>query len=419
MVKKPAIRFSLMVLAGCFSAALAAQDIRHETRTINIEIPVRVFKGDTFVNDLTIGDFEVYEDGKLQTLDAIYLVKKTIIERRDENKPFVPDTGRHFYMFFEFTEYDPKVREALEYFIKEVLAPSDELVVVTPMKTYRMKSDRFYDAGRQRTFENLLGILRRDILIGNADYNDILEELKALALSMVAAVGLSGPDPQTQTMGDPFAGSDSMFDVKTSVEEQLQMYAACLSRLENIRQVDQIRVAGLADHLKKQSGQKEVFLFYQREFIPKIDPSVLNALMSFYNERPDITQTVSSVFEFFRRDTPLDIEPVKKAYSDSGASIHFLYLTRPAPKVRGVTMEEQSEDIFGPFREMSRATGGFMASTANLSAAMKSAVAASENYYLLYYTPKDYKADGGFHTLKVRLKSGSYRLSHRLGYIAD
>ena len=57
-------------------------------------------------------------------------------------------------------------------------------------------------------------------------------------------------------------------------------------------------------------------------------------------------------------------------------------------------MEEQSEDIFAPFREMSLATGGFMASTANLDAAMKSAVAASENYYLLYYTPEDYKADG-------------------------
>ena len=68
---------------------------------------------------------------------------------------------------------------------------------------------------------------------------------------------------------------------------------------------------------------------------------------------------------------------------------------------------------------MSRATGGYIASTANLDAAMRSAVAAAENYYLLYYTPKAYAGDGRFHRLEVRVKGGDYRLSHRLGYIAD
>jgi hypothetical protein len=60
-----------------------------------------------------------------------------------------------------------------------------------------------------------------------------------------------------------------------------------------------------------------------------------------------------------------------------------------------------------------------MASTANLDAAMKSAVAASENYYLLYYAPRDYKADGTFRSLEVRVKGADYRTSHRQGYIAD
>jgi hypothetical protein len=50
---------------------------------------------------------------------------------------------------------------------------------------------------------------------------------------------------------------------------------------------------------------------------------------------------------------------------------------------------------------------------------MRSAVSAAENYYLLYYTPRDYVADGRFHTLEVKLKAGGARISHRLGYIAD
>jgi hypothetical protein len=400
-------------------AAAAAQDIQHETRTINIEVPVRVFKGNAFVEELTIADFELLENGRPQTIDAVYLVKKSVVARKDEAKAFTPDTGRHFYLFFEMTEYDPKLREALDYFVNRVLAPGDELVFVTPLKTYRMKSDILKTETRDIVFERILGILRRDILVGNADYNNIIEEMQGLASTMAASIGVNTADMQTQTMANPFSGSDALFDVSTSIEEHLQMYAACLSRLEHMRNLDQTRVFGLADHLRRQTGQKEVFLFYQREFVPKVDPAVLNALMSVYNERPDITETVSSVFEFFRRDTPLDVEPVKRSYSDSGASIHFLYLTRPAPKVRGVVMEEQSEDIFAPFREMSLATGGFMASTANIETAMRSAVAASENYYLLYYTPRDYRADGSFRSIKVRVKGADYRTSHRQGYIAD
>lgn len=50
---------------------------------------------------------------------------------------------------------------------------------------------------------------------------------------------------------------------------------------------------------------------------------------------------------------------------------------------------------------------------------MKSAVEASENYYLLYYTPVDYRPDGRFRKVTVKVRNGAYRVSHRLGYIAD
>ena len=418
MTSRTAFRLLLLVLAIA-AATGAAQDIQHETRTINIEVPVRVFKGDTFVDDLTIADFELLENGRPQALDAVYLVKKSVVERREDSRTFEPDTGRHFYIFFEMTEYDPKVRDALDHFVKRVLAPGDEFIVVTPLKTYRMKSDILKTETRDIVFEKIMGLLRRDILVGNAEYDDIIEEMQALASTMAASIVANSSGQEAGTPVNPFTAGDTIFDVRTSMEEQLQMYAACLSRLEHIRDLDQTKVLGLADHLRNQPGQKEVFLFYQREYIPKIDPTVLNTLMSVYNERPDITETVSSVFEFFRRETPLDVEPVKRSYSDSGATIHFLYLTRPAPKARGVVMEEQSEDIFSPFREMSVATGGFMASTANLDAAMRSAIAASENYYLLYYTPRDYKSDGTFRSLEVRVKGADYRTTHRQGYIAD
>ncbi|MGZ5423662.1 MAG: VWA domain-containing protein, partial [Candidatus Aminicenantales bacterium] len=85
-----------MILAA--SGLAAAQEIQHETRAIAVEVPVRVFKGNTFVDHLSISDFEVYEDGRPQTLDAVYLVKKAFIERQEGTQPVLPDTGRHFYL---------------------------------------------------------------------------------------------------------------------------------------------------------------------------------------------------------------------------------------------------------------------------------------------------------------------------------
>ena len=52
-----------------------SQEIQHEAVAINIEVPVRVFKGDMFIDNLTIDDFELYENGKLQEIEAVYLIK--------------------------------------------------------------------------------------------------------------------------------------------------------------------------------------------------------------------------------------------------------------------------------------------------------------------------------------------------------
>jgi len=417
-MKQPVVLY-ILLLALASAGPLAAQNIQHERTAINIEVPVRVFKGDVFVDDLTIADFEIYEDGRLQSLEAVYLVKKTIIERREETKPFAPNTGRHFYLCFEMTEYDARIREALEFFVREVLIPGDELIIVTPMKTYRMKSEILGGAERNRIFNQLVGILRRDIQVGSTEYKDVIEDLQAIAQSMVSSVGLNEAGDRSMMMAETFSSAGTVYDVNTSFEEKLQIYAATLSRLETLRQADSAQFARLAEHLRSLPGKKEIFLFYQREFVPKLDPMVLGIYMSMYNDRPDIIQTVTGIFDFFRREAPLDIDSARKTYADSGAIFHFLYLTTPTPHVPGVVMHEQSEDLFLPFRELSRITGGYETSTANIAAAMRSAVAASENYYLVYYTPRDYRSDGLFRTIEVKVKGGGYRLSHRLGYIAD
>jgi hypothetical protein len=82
-------------------------------------------------------------------------------------------------------------------------------------------------------------------------------------------------------------------------------------------------------------------------------------------------------------------------------------------------MADHSEDIFSAFQEMAVATGGFIESSARADYLIKSSVEASENYYLLYYSPSSYITDGQFKKIQVKVKSKNYRIFHRAGYFAN
>jgi len=396
----------IWLIAAAPLAFAAAQTIQHETKTVNIEIPVRVFKGAAFVDTLMLDDFEVWDNDKPQKLEAVYLVKKTNIERREEARAFAPRMARHFTLVFEMSEFDPRLDEGLEFFMNNVLIPGDSLVVVTPMKTYRMRAEASFGQERSQILKRLVGLVRRDILIGNSEYRSLLEDLKGIARNLAGSISGGASSIEGQFSGGSF-------------EEQLQNYAANLSRFEALRQVDEKQFLEFARYLNTIEGQKDVFLFYQREFVPNLDPKIMNQFLGLYNGRVDVILSVMSLFDFSKRDTTFDVEAVKRAFSDSSTAIHFLFLTSQAEAAPGIVMEERTEDVFEPFREMARATGGFSEVSANFESLMKSAAAALENYYLLYYTPVGYKADGSFHELKVKVKSGGYRLAHRSGYIAD
>ncbi len=75
-------------LTGIIGSGLPvfSQEIQHEAIAINIEVPVRVFKGDTFIDNLTVDDFEVYEEGVIQTVEAVYFIRKTEIIKKEIKK---------------------------------------------------------------------------------------------------------------------------------------------------------------------------------------------------------------------------------------------------------------------------------------------------------------------------------------------
>ncbi len=371
-------KYTIVLAVIVLGFVVLAQEIQHEAVSINIEVPVRVYKGNNFVDDLTIMDFEVYEDDILQEIEAVYLIKEAAIKREDRPEPehikSVPEVSRHYLFLFEITDYLPKIKEALDEFFLNVIVPGDSLLVVTPLKTYNLKDDAFAKLPKEQMAELLNEKVREDVIKGNADYKSLIRELSS---------------PLTSTR-----------EIRMMILRQLRDY----------KQFDEQGLLQSAEYLKGIPGQKHIFLFYQKEGIP-------------ISRDMDIFDRVE-----LKKEITFDEDKIREAFSDSSISIHFLYITKENsttydlsnPRaMRDMEILDQSASIFGAFKKMAEVTGGISESSTNISWSFSQAVRASENYYLLYYKPQNYIVDGKFKRIKVSVKNQNYRVIHRSGYIAD
>jgi hypothetical protein len=425
-MRKTIIVFCFLMI-GYF--LFSQQAFKEASLVVNVEVPVRVFDGKTFVDSLAMDDFEIYEDGVAQKIEAVYLIDKRDIERQEEKKKFTLQTTRNFFLFFEMNTYIPRINEAVDYFIDNVLLPQDVLYVITPVKSYKMRERVFEIKTKEDIREEFKKLIRKEISSGSSEYNSIISDIERIARALAAladpkAMGRTGEPDTTGRAENPQSAEDGLRDPQSGQIEDLCMdYATCISRLENLRNVDQLQLMDFAKFLKNKEGQKYVFLFYQREFIPRLDPNILSQALSKYKEKhPDdfsLQYTLASVQNFITREIAFDVDLVKRAYADASVSIHFLFISKMAEQSFGVRMEEESDDIYGAFKEMAKATGGFVDSSANPLFLFRQAVEASETYYLLYYSPKNYKVDGRFRNIQVKVKNRDYRVIHRAGYFAN
>ena len=416
-VKKSGVLVFVILLVSILSAYPQEQAFKEVSLVVNIEVPVRVYADSTFVDDLTIKDFDLLEEGISQKIEAVYLIKKMAVERSEEKRRFNPDTKRHYFLFFEVADYQPRLGEGLEFFINNIFSPEDALYITTPLKTYILKEGALQIKPKKDIVQELIGIIREDTQMGNQEYRQSMRLLTDISRELAVSLGASRAQRSSATAVTPPAGGSQ--DETIEIEMLLLQYSDVLAKLENLRRVDQIKLLDFAKYLKNKPGQKYVYMFYQSEFIPQVDSGILSQFESLYQDNPAMLHQMSSLFDFFTRERSFDVAKVKMAYSDSSTSIHFLFLTERQIADEGVQLTEHSEDIYSAFREMAIATGGLVVSSGNPAYAFKQALDASENYYLLYYRPKDYVIDGKFKEIKVRVQNKKYKVIHRAGYFSN
>ena len=401
------IFFIFSIVLDLSSTSRQKQDLKlqHEAIAINIEVPVRVFKGDVFIENLSLEDFELFEDGKPQKIEAVYLIKKTTIEKEETERDkeeartiYRPEVSRYFVFMFAVYEYLPKINEIIDHFFDEVYLPGDTLNIATPLKTYNLNPRAITDnLPKQEIKQKMKQLLRRDIQVANGTYHVLMRALEEFAL-----------------------------------ETDAENYIRTLKELHQFRYVDLAIMERFANYLKAKQGQKHVFLFYQQENIPLLGDftEMTSANVEIYDPTvPEgLTMASQSYITDLLQSITFDTERMKNLFADSSIAAHFLYITKPLidsndihrlGSQRGLRHRDITEDVYNAFLQIAQDTGGIIESTANASSAFHKAAFASENYYLLYYSPSDYIADGKFRNIKVRVKGRRFRVNHRAGYIAD
>jgi len=383
---------------------LSPQLEQYEVSVTNISVPIRVFDGNMFVDDLKIEDIELFEDGIPQKIEALYLTKKSHITRAEEFKSYAPKTSRSFFLIFQQTEYNPKLAEAFDYLFNEVLLPEDNLTIMTPIKNYSLPRQALKKFSKEQLSKEMQSIIRKDTKVGSSQYRSIMRDLKRIVRA------ISGDNFMSSTEG---SGGEY-----SSLELLFPRYRQALQDMEKLRIVDEKWFLSFAHQLKRIEGQKNVFFFYQREFRPEISQRVIDGLIQANQDKPNVLAEIQDLFQFYHRYSRLNTDRIKQAFADSSMYFYFIFMNKKPEYIMGVRMKEQSEDVFSTFKEVAEATGGVVDSSQNPAAGFKNAVAASEDCYILYYSPKDYKKDGKFKNIEVKVKIKDYKITYRHGYFA-
>ena len=266
----------------------------------------------------------------------------------------------------------------------------------------------------------MAGMIRTDAWKGNAEYRKLIREMESASQQLAAALAGTNKEPGIgQTITQAVDDRANPFASETGLSERLAYYADLISRMEHMRNADQFKLLDFARYLKDKPGRKYVFVFYQQEFLPKIDPRMLQKYLYEYQDNMNILMKLSELEGLSNRDSTFDVDLVKRTYADAATSIHFLFVKRPHHQtLYGVRHEERSEDIFSAFHEMARATGGITVASSNPAASFREAIDSAQQYYLLYYSPKNPLGDGEFRNIDIKVKGRNYRIHHRTGYFA-
>ncbi|MBS3819029.1 VWA domain-containing protein [bacterium] len=408
-MKKLVLFLAILVLV----LTLFSQEAVQTNSNNRVQVPVRVFNNNTFVDNLTIQDFTLYEEGVPQNIDALYLVKENQIERMETKSQYIPPLWRNYFLFFQMIEYNPKLAEAIDYFFNNIMLPQDTLIIVTPLNSYRLTRKGFLSKPKDLLSKEMQKIVRKDVKKGESEYRNMMRDLKRLVRSISSSAGFGAKSNVSQGFSSDATTSNF------SLEFLLPRYRDTLQKVEKLRFTHSEVLIQLSKKLESQKGRNQIYFFYQREYRPEISPSILNQMMTLVQDQPHIQGSLSDLFSFYHREPSLKTDKLINAFADSGLLFNFIFMEKRPQDISGVQMNEQSEDIYHTLSKAAQITGGFINTSRNPHFGFKNVLNKSQNYYLLLYSSQVPEKADEFRNIEVEVKNKKFKITHRKGYVKE
>jgi hypothetical protein len=403
----------IFVTVLCLLGAIHRLPPQETLKEVLIQIPlqVRVYRNADFVDNLVPDDFLLFEDGVRQRIEGLYYVKNGRIQR-SEILPPTQDKSRSFYLFFEIASYTPEIRKAVRFFLAEVLRPSDNLMVVTPQRAYRMKSTALEALPEKELTRQLEGLFQNDALCSLPEYQTTLSDLNDVVETAAGSVGVLGP-VLTPSQNKPDWPSEITRDALVI------RYYSLLSALEKLRKIDERRLLDYVEMMRFQEGQKYAFFFYQRERLPRIPPPLLEEFLAANRGRRDILQTLIYLEDFHNRDFFVDETRLSRVLANAGIILHFLCFDLPRPDSVSEFEAARLASFYQKLTNISLSSGAAFTAEVSPQKLLARASTWLDEYYLVIYAPRSYAGDGKFKPIRISIKDRRYTVWHRAGYISE
>ncbi len=385
---------------------------------VAVEIPVQVLVDGKPVRNLSRDDFEVVEGRKIQPIASFEVVDLTVLETETGRTVGLragvnPSGRRYFLLLFDLTHSTPaqllQARHAAYELIRDRLHPSDLVAVATWSFTRGPRLLLSFTPDR-RQIEGAIATL------GVVDVRNSVPDPLGLAL-----FDLGAQAPPLLSGGAGAGGGRGQFE---EVARELLEQAAAQERAA-IRQTRQSEFESFAQGLEALGSTLKAIEARKHVVLLSTGPAAETLLGRSGNEAYD-----SAVAGEVERGAIWNVSSEERFGSSRSLNrmeALLADLRRFNCSVQAIDLSKMGESGFKGtggrelLHALARDTGGQLFENFNdFGEALEQLLETTSVTYVLTIEPRDLKADGRYHEIKVRLKRDlpGARLIHRPGYFA-
>jgi len=316
---------------------------------VHLKIPVRVFSDKVPDKGLNKDNFNLYINKERREISKLF-----------GNSISMPkyDGMRNFVLAFNLTEYGSQISQGITYFVETFLKKTDSLIVVTPIKTYRISVNN----KKIKIIEDIEKIVKNDSLEFKknriSSRQNLLREIRKVNQGRSLSVGTTAEN-MTEQM----------------IIQFLNNYSREWNNFKTKFLFPDMRMYGtISSVLAKQEGEKWFINFQQREIMPalaefkKARDTIKDYLSSLTGQEQSTAGSISSALQTIEKSMLISIQFPKQTILNMlmGVNIKYNVILFRCLRKDINSPDDQSPDYEGILREIAKKTGGVSIDTTNL-----------------------------------------------------